>query len=319
MSTANVIHDTSLTLQSLLDARLNTEEDPPLGAPVTVTIDSPHRSNHEEFRINLFLYNIVQDENRRNSGRVPLDRIERTETQPPKQRFAVEPMALRLYYLVTAFAIDGLTEHFLLGEAMAALHLNQRVPEEALKGTLKSSPVRAEHMQITQLNLDVDNLQKIWGSQTEPLRSSVAYEVEAVFLEASERRLEVPLVTKEGGQVIGVVPFPELSIVAPEAAPAGAIVRLYGSNLLVAEQRELLADGPPRPPGEARKGRLRFMKIWFGDARATILPEDASAGAVSVRVPETLKPGPLEVKLQLDRYVGRPVPFEVLPGGPPHG
>lgn len=46
---------------------------------------------------------------------------------------------------------------------------HRRVPEALLRSTLKDSPIRAEHVQLTLLHGDVDTLQKIWGSQTEPM------------------------------------------------------------------------------------------------------------------------------------------------------
>jgi hypothetical protein len=284
MSDASVIQDTSLTLKSILESRLSGSG----GASATVTVDSPHRGNHEELRVNLFLYNIVQDEGRRNSGGwIPLERA------GSKQTFAPEPLALRLYYLVTAFANDGLTEHHLLGEAMQALHKYRRVPESLLKGTLKSSPIRAPHLELTLLNLDIDALQKIWGSQSEPIRTSVAYEVEALFLDADEPNAEVTLVeTRE----VNLIPFPNPTVITPDAAPPGATVRLYGADLLAAH------------PSTGKS----LVRIWFGGVEAQPLPGTHSAGAVSLKVPAGLPRGPVNVHLQLDRYMSHSVPFDVL-------
>lgn len=292
MSDAGVIRDMSSTLKSILESRLNANgganQFGSAGTTVTVTVDSPHRGNHEDLRVNLYLYQLVQDEHRRNSGGwVPLERMEKS------QRFAPEPLALRLYYLVTAFAGDGLTEHHLLGAAIQALYVNRRVPEEALKGTVKDSEVRAEHVQLTQLNLDVDTIQKIWGSQTEPMRASVAYEVEALFIDADEAGADVRLVEE---RVLGVVPVPYLSMVAPEAAGPGAQVRVYGANLVL-----------PSPTGATN-----LVKIWFGDTEVEVLPNRQSTGAVSVRIPDGFKPGTVRIRAQLDAYFSRSIPFDVL-------
>jgi hypothetical protein len=299
MSDPNVIQDTSLTLKSLLEVRLNSNVGPG-GLQVTVTVDSPHRGNQEEFRVNLFLYSVIQDEGRRNSGGwIPTVRVDN------KQRFAAEPLALRLYYLVTAFAQDGLTEHHLLGEVMQEFYINRRVPEAKLKGTLKTSQIRADHVEINLLNLDIDTFQKIWGSQNEPPRTSVAYEVTAVFLDAAEADAEAGIVgvTKDGKELepidailIDVIPFPIPAIVTPDAARPGDVVRVRGSGLLV-----------PQPD----TGR-NLVRIWFGGTEAEVLADNASRGAVSVRVPATLKPGSAPVTLQLDRYVSRSLPFDVL-------
>jgi Pvc16 N-terminal domain len=298
MSNGKVVSDTSLTLRSLLDERLNQGDAADrLGSAVTVTVDSPHRVSQEEFRLNLFLYNVMQDEGRRNSGGwVPLARTDRT------QKFAPEPLALRLYYLLTAFAANGQTEHHLLGEAMQALYLHRRLAEGLLLGSLKDGPVRAEHVEVNLLNLDVDALQKIWGSQTEFLRTSVAYEVTPVFLDDDRPGAEEGLVgVKKDGtpqddyRIVDVVPFPYPLGVAPDAAPPGAVVRLYGSGLLMLHP-------------ETGKNLLRVL---FGGVEAEQILAGSSEGAVNVRVPPGLKPGTVEVRLRLDRYLSRSVPFEI--------
>jgi hypothetical protein len=299
MSDPNVIQDTSLTLKSLLEARLNSNLGPG-DHQVTVTVDSPHRGNQEEFRVNLFLYSVLHDEGRRNTGGwIPTERID------SKQRFAAEPLALRLYYLVTAFASDGLTEHHLLGEVMQEFYVNRRVPEAKLKGTLKTSRIRADHVEINLLNLDIDTFQKIWGSQNEPPRTSVAYELTAVFLDAAEADAEVQIVGKDKlGRLVApidaipidVIPFPVPATVTPDAARPGDVVRVHGSGLLV-----------PQPTTGHN-----LVRIWFGGTEAAVLADNASRGALSVRVPATLKPGSAPITLQLDRYVSRSLPFDVL-------
>lgn len=297
MSNASVVRDTSLTLRSLLEGWLNGDGGAPrLGAPVTVTVESPHRVNQDEFRLNLFLYNVAQDEGRRNSGWVPLGRTDRA------QSFAPEPLALRLYYLMTAFASDGLTEHHLLGEAMQALYRQRRLAEALLKGSLKDGPVRADHVEVNLLNLDIDAIQKIWGSQTEFLRTSVAYEVTPIFLDDARANAEAQLVgVKRDGtlqdnyRIIDPIPFPYPMSIAPDAAPPGALVRLYGSGLSL-----------PHP-----ETGLNLVRAFFGDIEAVQTPTSSSPGALSVRVPPELKPGPVEVRLQLDRYVSRCISFDI--------
>lgn len=289
MSDPNVIQDASLTLKSLLEARLNSNGGAgPGGHQVTVTVDSPHRGNQDEFRVNLFLYNILQDESRRNTGGwIP------TERGATTQRFVAEPLALRLYYLMTAFAGDGLTEHHLLGESMQVFYVNRRIPEAKLKGTLKTARIRADHVEINLLNIDIDMFQKIWGSQNEPPRTSVAYEVTVVFLDAAEADAEVRLVEERR---IDLIPFPVPSTVTPDAARPGDVVRLHGSGLIV-----------PQPI----TGR-NLVRIWVGGTEAEVLADGASRGALSVRVPATLKPGSAPITLQLDRYVSRALSFDVL-------
>lgn len=302
MSDANVIQDTSLTLRSILEAELRGSGD----ASIAVTVDSPHRPQQDDVRVNLFLYNIMQDEGRRNSG----GWVPTTRDGNRAQSFAPEPLALRLYYLVTAFAVDGVTEHQLLGRTMRALHKHRRIPnpahnipETVLRGTLRDSPIRAEHLQIHLLNLDVDTLQKIWGAQTEALRTSVAYEVEAVFLDADELGAEVRLVTE---RFVDVIPFPHLTLVAPEAARPGATVRLYGSGLHVPQP--VIQPAPPAAPIVPRN----LVRVWFDDVAVEPVHGTGTEGAMAVIVPAGLRPGTVQVRIELNRYLSQPVPFRVL-------
>lgn len=290
MSDASVIRDVSATLRALLEARFNGSGIPgsgSLGAPVTVTVDSPQRPSNDELRVNLFLYHILQDEGRRNSGGwVALARTENS------QAFAKEPLALKLYYVVTAFASDGLTEHRLLGEAMQVLNHFRRIPPDRLQGSLKTSTLRAEPMEIVLLNLEVDMLHKIWGNLSEPLRASAAYEVSAVFLDALDPDKDVPLVKEVHGDIVAV---PWLATIQPESAAPGATVRIFGANLHV--------------PNPAEK---EMAQIYFGSVRAQVLASALSGGAMTVKVPELLKQGTVEVTARLGEYISRAIPFDVL-------
>src|SRR5215472_6667970 len=117
MSDASVIKDVSDTLRSILDSHLNP---PGTATKVTVTVDNPQRSSGEDLRVNLYLYHILQDEGRRNVG----PRMETARTDD-RVTYIPEPLALKLYYMVTAFAPDGGTEHRLIGEAMQAFLANR--------------------------------------------------------------------------------------------------------------------------------------------------------------------------------------------------
>jgi len=184
MSNSNVIHDVSLTLKKLLQ--------PVCG---DVTVDSPHRAAMHPTRLNLFLYSITIDENLRNTGWVELGRKPGTpkSKRPDPATFAPEPLALRLHYLLTPFAADGLTEHQLLGGAMRVLYDNQRPKARDLHGSLRHG-IMAEHVSIVLSNLDIDMIQRIWGQTTEFLRTSVAYEVSGIYLESLAPDARVPLV-----------------------------------------------------------------------------------------------------------------------------
>ncbi len=280
MSDYNVIHDLSDTLRVLLNNRLNQP-----GRPVLVTVDSPHKDNESEPRPNLSLYPILQDEHRRNTGGyIPLEKA------GGYQRFVPEPLAFKLFYLITAFAADGLSEHRLLGEAIQTLHKYPYIPKSVLQGSLASSEVVPDRIQLVLQNLDLEALNNIWGNNVALLRASVAYEVNIVFLDPADAAdRQVRLVEEVVGEV---VPVPYLSYIYPESAAPGDMVKIYGANLA-----------------------LDCLKIWFGATVVEPLEAGWTSGSCRVEVPADLSHGHVAVRLQLVDYFSAAREFEVLGGG----
>jgi hypothetical protein len=294
MSDASVITDVSETLRSLLDAHLNpagggNPGDPPgVGAPVTVTVDNPQRSAGEDLRVNLYLYHILQDENRRNTG--PLKQTAR-ETDPAT--FLPEPLPLKLYYMVTAFAPDGRTEHRLIGEAMQALFENRILTPAVLRGGLARSLIKADQIQLVLLNQDLETLHRIWGNFQEALRPSITYEVEGVFLDARARLADVKIVKD---RMIEAVPVPFLTDVTPTAARPGDTVRLRGANLDL------------RSPD----GKTGLVHILFDGKRVEPVADRRTNTAVSIVVPAGTEVGTSSLQVRISDFASRTVALEVV-------
>jgi hypothetical protein len=293
MSDASVITDVSETLRSILDAHLNpaggNPGDPPgVGAPVTVTVDNPQRSAGEDLRVNLYLYHILQDENRRNTG--PLKQTAR-ETDPAT--FVPEPLPLKLYYMVTAFAPDGRTEHRLIGEAMQALFENRILGPAVLRGGLATSPIKADHIQLVMLNQDLETLHRIWGNFQEALRPSITYEVEGIFLDARARLDDVKLVKTRR---IEAVPVPFLVDVTPAAVRPGDTVRLRGANLDL------------RSPD----GQTSLVHILLNDKRIEPVADRRTNTAVSIVVPADTAAGTATLQVRISDFASRTLALEVV-------
>ena len=299
MSDASVITDVSETLRSILDAHLNpapsdTGAPPGVGAPVTVTVDSPQRAAGEDLRVNLYLYHIVQDESRRNTG----PRLQTARTDDSVS-FVAEPLPLKLYYMVTAFAPDGRTEHRLIGEAIQALYTHRILTPAALKGGLATSAIKADRIQLVLLNQDLETLHRIWGNFQEALRPSATYEVEGIYLDARpDDARTVPAVQQ---RVVDLVPVPFLAAVAPTAARPGEAVRLHGANLDL------------RSPD----GTASLVRILFNGVPVAPLADRRGNRALGVVVPATAPSGPAALQVQIGDYVSGTVVLEVLPPGTP--
>jgi len=293
MSDANVITDVSETLRSILDAHLNPAPGaaPGVGAPVTVTVDSPQRSAGEDLRVNLYLYHILQDETRRNPGP-----IRQTAPRVDPAIFVPEPLPLKLYYMVTAFAPDGRTEHRLIGETIQALYTNRILDATVLKGGLATSPIKADKIQLVLLNQDLETLHRIWGNFQEALRPSATYEVEGIYLDAraDDQQVSVKLVQE---RAIDFVAVPFLSDVSPAAARPGDTVRLFGANLDL------------RSPD----GTVGLVRILFNGTPVTPLAAGRTSRALSIVVPPNTPPGPVALQVQIGEFVSRTITFEVLP------
>ncbi len=292
MSDASVITDVSETLRSILDAHLNSAPGAAsgVGAPVTVTVDNPQRSAGEDLRVNLYLYHILQDETRRNPG--PRLQVARTAD---RATYVSEPLPLKLYYMVTAFAPDGRTEHRLIGESIQALYTHRILDATVLKGGLATSPIKADKIQLVLLNQDLETLHRIWGNFQEALRPSATYEVEGIYLDARpDDQVSVKLVQE---RAVDVVAIPFLSDVSPAAARPGDTVRLYGANLDL------------RSPD----GTVGLVRILFNGTPVTPLAARRTNRALSIVVPPNTPPGTVPLQLQIGEFVSRTIPFEVLP------
>jgi hypothetical protein len=309
MSDASVIKDVSDTLRSILDNHLNPTgpaaagNSPGVGAPVTVTVDNPQRSAAgDDLRVNLYLYHILQDESRRNTGpRVPIPPPPPPAPLPPgplpTTTFIAEPLPLKLYYMVTAFAPDGSTEHRLIGEAIQAFYAHRILSPAVLQGNLRTSNIKAGQIQLVMLNQDLETLHRIWGNFQEALRPSATYEVEGIYLDAFP---DLPADQKTRRNVearaIDIVAIPYLVDVAPRAARRGDTVRLYGANLDL------------RSPD----GKGSLVQILLNGVPITPIADKRTNRALSIVVPADTPAGPATLQVQIGEFVSRTVGLEVV-------
>jgi hypothetical protein len=247
MSNSLAIAAITATLRNLLDVELN--RDVP-GTRVSTQPPDKVRTTGNSSQVNLFLYHTSVNAAWRNMD-VPW-RTRSGETAAP-------PLALNLYYLITAYygeseeGVDTsggqqrlLGSHRLLGRAMGVLHDHPVLDPAEINANLPAAD-RLEHpydqverVRITPHGLSPDELSKVWtGSQTQ-YRLSAAYEVSVVLIESS-RATRAPLpVLRRGPADEGVEslvgPFPALDEIRcpldPRArAQIGDTIELVGRNL----------------------------------------------------------------------------------------
>ncbi|AFY34116.1 DUF4255 domain-containing protein [Calothrix sp. PCC 7507] len=222
MSNSLAIAAVTSTLRSLLQQRFDTNG---FGS-VTVTTKPLDRArsntNGDGNQVNLFLYQTKENAAWRNQD-LP-SQVKPGETAQP-------PLALNLYYLLTAYAQnDDFPEpisHRLLGEAMSVLHDYPILKSGDIKAALPAADVdkydlydQIEKVRITPQSLSLDELSKLWTTFQTQYRISTAYEVAVVLIE-STRPTKAPLpVLARGADDQGVTtqantipPFPTLTAI----------------------------------------------------------------------------------------------------------
>lgn len=211
MSNSLAIAAVTATLRNLLDQGVREE----LGGGV-VTANPPDKarqSREGRNQLNLFLYQTVPNATWRNMD-MP-NRVKPGETGQP-------PLALNLYYLITAYAKDNddVIGHRLLGTAMQIFHDRAILSPEEIKRALSESNLhnQIERIRITPQQLSLEELSKLWSIFQTQYRISAAYEV-AVILIDSKRPVKaaLPVLTRGEGdrgvetQADVTSPFPTLT------------------------------------------------------------------------------------------------------------
>lgn len=216
----------------------------PTGDPVDVVRieDGTHLS--------LYLFHVVEDKFQKNALT-----SNPNGGYPRSQPIPLQPLALDLYYLLTAFSRAGyLREQQAMSIAMRCFHEHPIVTT-----TVPFGPLHPEQFSLTMEVQSVDEVSRLWQAVTTPLRLSAVYRVAVIFISpepppppapiVQQLRLlegsgQVPFATA-GGQLIGTgttVTYrpPDSTVIKPktasyELAPAivapGNNVVIYGAGL----------------------------------------------------------------------------------------
>lgn len=247
MSTALGIAAVTATLRDLLNNGL-LDQSPP--GDVSVTVLPPDRvwpsaPGAKTNSLNLFLYHVSTNPGYRNHLMPSRDSEGNRTTNPP--------LALDLYYMLTAYGVEDFNAEILLGYGMQILHetsvLTKKHIEAALGGTgvavtgsdlpdnvtlLGSADLanQLESIKLSPYNCSVDEAYKLWSAFQSPYRPS-AYYMATVLLIESTRPTRATLPVKE--RVVVTVPLlhPSITAVEPLIVPfsAAPLLTLKGSGL----------------------------------------------------------------------------------------
>ncbi len=215
MSNSLAIAAVTTTLRNLLARSIGSE----LGSGIVTARppDKARENGDSSNQVNLFLYQTLPNASLRNAD--VTGRVRPGETG----RF---PLALNLYYLITAYSQDNedIISHRLLGGAMRVLHDYAILNPDHIRTALPESDLhnQVERVRITPQSLNLDEISKLWTTFQTPYRISVAYEVSVILIDSS-RPVKTPLpVLMRGSDDKGILaqtglipPFPTLQLVQP--------------------------------------------------------------------------------------------------------
>jgi hypothetical protein len=232
MSNALAIASVTAVIKDLLDnAMIDHSLSTVVGDRVTITALPPDRigaGGNEIVQLNLFLYNIAPNPGWRNTG-LPSRNNE-------GQRLTNPPLAIDLYYLLSAYGIEDFDSEILLGYAMQTLHEMPVLTRDAIRKALEPvSPVDGSHLpegmkdlsasdlaeqvemiKITPHSISTEEISKLWSAFQANYRPSVAYNVSVVLIESKyQTRSPLPVISRghpdtTTGRDEGVITQPDL-------------------------------------------------------------------------------------------------------------
>ncbi len=277
MSEASAIAAVTATLHRLLEDGIR-QDGSPLPETVrpqseirctTLPLDQANDENRDRNRINIFLYQTQVNAALRNMDINNLKGSDRP------------PLALNLYYLLTAYGEDHnrFVDHLLLGRAMRVMHDLPQLTRADLRATLAASGLHAqvERVRIRPQPMPVDEMSKLWAAFQSQYRVSAAYEVAVVLIDSQQAHRSPLPVLKRGSEDRGatVLPTPSPSLHAVEmpnrkpSAELGDILTVHGNYL----------DGEHHT--------VRFRHLRSAETIAEILSEsDGATTQIQVQLPD---------------------------------
>lgn len=301
MATHEAVGAVGLTLQRLLQDRLEHPNGSGAAVPVTLGHPGPERDPEgatEAPRVNLFLYQVSENPFLKNQ--------DLAGTGHPGG-YGHPPLSLDLRFLLTVFGstvngefFDETPAHLLLGSAMRVLHDHAELTPTLVSvrqpagSPLLDPPLRDEHerVKLTLRPLGLEDLANIWTALELSYRLSVAYEANVVQIESARPR-HYPRPVQE----------------PPDAGPHVVLTTLRRPDLTgIGVRRAGDAPGTERTTPYARIGDVLVLRgqnlgggglvVRLGDLERAPDLVDLDGSRLEITVPEALAvPGVIPVEV----------------------
>jgi hypothetical protein len=252
MSSALAIAGVSAVLTDLLNNGVVDHNLAAAVGPVKVSAKPPDRvtppNGADSNQLNLFLYHVAPNPGWRNVALPARDEEGSRLTNPP--------LALDLFYLLTAYGEKDFQAEILLGYAMQLFHETPVLTRDAIRAALRgpSAPVdgdilptdfktlvaadlaeQVEQIKIIPQAMSTEEMSKLWTALQTSYRPTAAYQVSVVLIE-SRRPTRPTLPVRE--RILEVITFqrPTIDSVESDAGPNEPIV---ANSTLVIKGRQL--------------------------------------------------------------------------------
>ena len=204
MSNALAVASVSFVLVDLLNNGLIDHDiSASIGNDVMVTalspfqVDTAQQSTNARSQLNLFLYNITQNQGWRNVGY--------PSRNSNGERIDNPPLAINLHYLLTAYGVEQFHAEILLGYAMQLFHETPVLPRNAIRRSLATPTLvapgeglapymsnlftseladQAEMIKIWPETLSTEEISRLWTAFQARYRPTAAYQVSVVLIES---------------------------------------------------------------------------------------------------------------------------------------
>lgn len=248
---ANAIAAVTAALRNLLSDGVKVEAGLEDTVVTTLPMDRARDASGSGNQLNVFLYQTIPNAAWRNLS-MP-GQVQSLESGFP-------PLALNLYYLITAWGRDNDAQspfsHFLLGRAMSVMHDHPLLGSDEIRLALPGNDayLQMERIRFSLQPLSVEDIFKLWSGFQTQYRLSASYEASVVLIESARAaRTPLPVLTRGTGDTGPVAlarldpGLPTLQSITPPNQQSGAqigdVVTIAGT-MLAGDKVEVVFDHP---------------------------------------------------------------------------
>lgn len=234
-------------------------------------VDAVQQKQNPKSQLNLFLYNVTQNQGWRNVGY--------PSRNSNGDRIDNPPLAVNLHYLLSAYGVEQFHSEILLGYGMQLFHETPFLPRDAIRKSLAAPSLVApgeglppfmsnlfgselaeqvEMVKIWPETLSTEEISRLWTAFQAKYRPTAAYQVSVILIESrAATQSALPVITRNVQAI--TLQKPVIDKILSQATPAspadpnqmilpGYLLVLQGSALKGQDTMVIMSGVPVVPP-----------------------------------------------------------------------